>query len=58
MRRRITASALPDRPSKKEVADFFGVSLGTVNNWMKSGKLKAHKIDGTVFFHKEEIIAI
>lgn len=41
--------------TKEQVAEIFGVTLGTVNNWIKKGILKAIKIDRTVRISDEEI---
>lgn len=41
--------------TKKEVCEIFKVSLGTVNNWIKQGKIKVVKIERTVRIPEEEI---
>lgn len=41
--------------TKKEVCEFFKVSIGTVNNWIKQGKIKAVKIGRSVRIPEEEI---
>lgn len=41
--------------TKKDVCRIFKVSLGTVNNWIKSGKLKVVKIGRSVRITEEEI---
>lgn len=43
--------------SRKEVADLFGVSLVTVNDWSKKGILTAYKIANRVYFKRHEIEA-
>ena len=41
--------------TKKDVCEIFKVSLGTVNNWIKQGKIKVVKIERTVRIPEEEI---
>jgi len=41
---------------RKEVAKFFSVSLVTVSEWMKAGKLPYHRINSRVFFKRSEIL--
>lgn len=41
--------------TKKDLCEIFRVSLGTVNNWIKQGKIKAVKIGRSVRFSEEEI---
>lgn len=41
--------------SRKEVAQFLGISLVTLTDWMKQG-LPFHKINGRVFFQRSEVI--
>lgn len=38
----------------KEVAEEFKVSVKTVRRWIKAGRLKAIKIDGTIRINEEE----
>ena len=38
-----------------EVAEMLGVSRQTVYNWMKSGKLKAHKLGGTIRINESDL---
>ena len=58
-------SALSKNPSKKEddvllkrvdVAKLFSVSLVTITEWMKTGKLPYHRINSRVFFKKSELM--
>ena len=56
-------SKLPSLPIKeeetllrrKEVAKLFSVSLVTISQWMKSGKLPYHRINSRIFFKKSEV---
>ena len=41
--------------TKKDICEIFKVSLGTVNNWIKQGKIKVVKIERTVRIPEEEI---
>lgn len=41
--------------TKKEICEIFKVSIGTVNNWIKSGKIKAVKIGRAVRIQDEEV---
>lgn len=41
--------------TKNDVCKIFKVSLGTVNNWIKQGKIKAVKIGRSVRIPDEEI---
>ena len=41
--------------TKNDVCKIFKVSLGTVNNWIKQGKIKAIKIGRSVRIPEEEI---
>lgn len=42
--------------SKKETAEFLGISVATLTNWMKRQKIPYHKVERRVFFLKEEIL--
>jgi excisionase family DNA binding protein len=39
-----------------EVASILGVSIVTIHQWKKSGKLCFHRLGGRVFFKKSEIL--
>lgn len=41
--------------TKKELCEIFKVSIGTVNNWIKNGKIKAVKIGRAVRVPDEEV---
>lgn len=41
--------------TKKDLCEIFQISLGTVNNWMKTGKIKYLKIGNSVRFLNEEV---
>lgn len=43
--------------SRKEAAKRLGVSLVTLHNWVKTGKVKSHKIGGSVRFKEEDVMA-
>ncbi len=42
--------------SKKETAEFLGISLPTLNVWMKKKNIPYHKIERRVFFIREEVL--
>lgn len=39
-----------------DVAKLFSVSLVTITEWMKTGKLPYHRINSRVFFKKSELM--
>lgn len=39
-----------------DVAELFSVSLVTVTEWMKTGKIPYHRINSRVFFKKSELM--
>ncbi len=41
---------------RKDVAKLFSVSLVTVSQWMKDGKLPYHRINSRIFFKKVEVL--
>lgn len=41
--------------TKSDVCQIFKVSLGTVNNWIKQGKIRSVKIGRSVRIPDEEI---
>lgn len=56
------AKELLNRPTKqseyltrKETAKRLKISIGTLDNWSKSGKLLSHKIDRKVLYKESEI---
>jgi len=42
--------------SRKEVGLFLGISMVTLNDWMKKG-LPNHKVNGRVYFQRSEVLA-
>ena len=42
--------------SRKEVADFFNISLVTLHKWTKKGVVKSYKIGNKVRFKKSEVL--
>ncbi|MBK9722131.1 MAG: helix-turn-helix domain-containing protein [Saprospiraceae bacterium] len=42
--------------NRKDISKFFSVSLVTVSQWMKSGKLPYHRINSRIFFKKVEVL--
>ena len=41
--------------SRKEVGSFLGISMVTLNEWMKKG-LPNHKVNGRVYFQRSEVL--
>ncbi len=39
-----------------DVAKLFSVSLVTITDWMKTGKIPYHRINSRVFFKKRELM--
>ena len=59
------ANALTKVPQKTEedtllkridVAKLFGVSLVTLNQWMRDGRILYHRINSRVFFKRVEVM--
>ncbi len=42
---------------KTEVAKYFHVSIGTINDWMKRGKLPFYHVGSRVFFKHRDVMA-
>jgi hypothetical protein len=40
---------------RKDIAKLFSVSLVTVSQWMKDGKLPYHRINSRIFFKRGEV---
>lgn len=38
-----------------QVALYYDISIATVHNWSKSGKLKKHLINGRTYFKRSEL---
>ena len=58
-------SAISKIPQKQEedvllkridVAKLFGVSLVTLNQWMRDGRILYHRINSRVFFKRSEVM--
>jgi predicted DNA-binding transcriptional regulator AlpA len=41
---------------RKDVAKLFSVSLVTISDWMKTGRLPYHRINSRIFFRKSEVM--
>ncbi|MFM2018897.1 MAG: hypothetical protein RL007_2553 [Bacteroidota bacterium] len=41
---------------RKQVAKLFSVSLVTISDWCKTGKLPFHRINSRIFFKKSEVL--
>lgn len=40
----------------EEVSEIFGVSINTVHDWKKKGKIPFYRIGSRIFFKRSEII--
>ena len=47
---------MKDLMSKKEVAEYIGVSTKTIENWVERAGLKETKIGGIVRYKKQHVI--
>lgn len=45
----------PDLLSTKDTAKILGISLQTLNEWTKEGRIPKYKINKRVFFKKDEV---
>jgi len=43
--------------TRKETADFFGISLVTISNWVKYGILISYRIGNRIYFKRSEIVS-
>lgn len=51
------SSDLPELLSRKQAAQFLGVSLGTVDNLARAGVLQKHFLGSVPKFKKEELLS-
>jgi len=53
---------VPQKPEEEtllkriEVAKLFGISLVTLNQWMRDGRIPHHRINTRIFFKRSEVI--
>ena len=47
----------PELLTRKQVAHLLGVSIGTIDNWSESGRLKKIYIGAVVRYNKRDIIS-
>ena len=40
---------------RKDVAELFGISYVTLNEWMHQGKIPYYRINSRIFFKKKEV---
>ena len=52
---KLTNKAQEPLISRKDVGRFLGISLVTLNDWMKKG-LPNHKVNGRVYFQRSEVL--
>lgn len=41
---------------RKEVAKIFGISLVTLSQWMRDGRIPCHRVNTRVFFKRTEVM--
>ena len=42
--------------TRKEVANFLNISLPTLHDWTKSGRIKAYRIGSRILYKSSEVI--
>ncbi len=53
---------VPQKPEEEtllkriDVAKLFGVSLVTLNQWMRDGRILYHRINSRIFFKRSEVM--
>ncbi len=43
--------------SRQDTADYFGVTLPTIHDWMKKGIITPYKMGNRTYFMKSELVA-
>lgn len=51
----IVAKPIDELMSREEAAEYLRVSISTINNWRRSGKLVAYGLGNRVFFKRSEV---
>lgn len=46
---------LPEWMSRQQVRDYLNISIATVDNWTRQGKLKKHFVGGVPRFKRDEV---
>jgi excisionase family DNA binding protein len=44
--------------TRRQTAEFFGVSLNCVNDWTRKGILKAYKVGQRTYFKRSELMQV
>jgi hypothetical protein len=44
--------------TRKETAQFFGVSLFCLHHWVNKGILNPHKVSGRTYFKRSELLTV
>jgi predicted DNA-binding transcriptional regulator AlpA len=44
--------------SRKETAQFFGISVVTLHSWVNKGTITPHKIEGRTYFLRSELMDV
>lgn len=42
--------------TRKETAEFFGVSIVTIHNWVKEGIISSYKLGNRTYFKRSELV--
>ena len=50
-------SDFPELLTRKKATNLLGVSLGTLDNWTKQGRITKHRIGQIVRYRKSELIS-
>lgn len=55
VRKALQEKPAPRKYTREQVAEMCHVTLATIHNWIRSGKLHATKAGGRVLFDEEEV---
>ncbi len=44
--------------TRKETAEFFGISLVCLHSWINKNRIKPYKIEGKIFFKYDELVKL
>jgi len=58
LEKRLSNTETSEFITKKEVSKMLGVSMATINNWVRKGILNSTKVQSTVRFKKSEILKL
>lgn len=55
VRKALAEKPAPQQYTREQVADMCHVTLATLHNWVRQGRLHPTKVNGRVLFSEEEI---